>query len=215
MLRPIQVIACAIGLGFTTSGCEARDLSSRERFSGESAQVANAAKRNHGLSNVEIAYRSACGLPVVEFAHGLVRMNLLGKCSLVTFTFSGGGADRHIGIASEPRSGGAPMVIGEILPEGGMPEIVGALVRNVDEDPERELLVLVSWEIRHPGLATHGKYFRTYVFDQARKGKGSGLVRLARVEKRIGEGFSGVQEGHPVTFEVTSLDAVQRMLGPE
>lgn len=148
-------------------------------------------------------------------AHDPIRMNLLGACSLVSFNFFGLGEERLIEVTSVPMSGGVPVFIGEILPEGGAPAIVGALALNVDEDPERELLVLVSWDIRHAGLATKGKYFRTYVFDQARKAKGDGLVRLASIEKRIGEGFSGVQEGQPVTFEVTSLDAVQRVLGQD
>ena len=84
MLFPIQLIACAICLGFITAGCEAGDHSSRGKFGGDLAQTDNVATRNHAFAGVEIAYRSAgcsfefspidfCDETHVEFIEAAIR----------------------------------------------------------------------------------------------------------------------------------------------
>lgn len=148
----------------------------------------------------------------IESAHTTVRFSLFGECSDIHFLYVGESEDKHVEIYFTNARNERLMFIGTILPEGGLPVVESVLFRNADADLDREMFVLTKWRISHPGLDTSGNLYRTYVFDQEIAPESGGLKRLTDIEKRLGEGFDGIRNGHEVEFSVKTAKDVARVL---
>jgi len=68
-------------------------------------------------------------------------------------------------------------------PEGGNPEIASVFFANADADPEREIVVLCSWPVRHYEVS--GTLHGTFVFDAPKAG--SAAPRLTFMEELSGK----------------------------
>lgn len=105
--------------------------------------------------------------------------------------------------------------VGRIEVQGGPPYIESVFLENGDDDPEKELFILVRWEIRHPGLNTAGNFYKTYIYDRNKRAK-NGFSRVTATEQKIGSGLDGQREGKPVSYRfksVNSIRALMRKLG--
>lgn len=96
--------------------------------------------------------------------------------------------------------------------EGGRPIIESVFTENTDEDKDKELIVLVRWEINHAGIGTDGNYYKAYVFDNSVINDDSKFNRLDKTEKIIGEGIDGTREGKRVTFKHKTAEAIRKFL---
>jgi hypothetical protein len=72
-------------------------------------------------------------------------------------------------------------------PEGGTPAIEAIFFANADADPEREIVVLCSWPVRHHGV--NGTLYGTFVFDAPKVGDaGPQLVLMKELSSRLDGG---------------------------
>ncbi|MFC3551850.1 hypothetical protein ACFOLC_12635 [Lysobacter cavernae] len=151
-----------------------------------------------------------------EIASDPVRINFPITGSILQFLYVRRNADTDpsIDVYSISPKGNALTAeyVAEIGPQGGPPNIQSVFLKDVDKNGSQELLLLVSWEIRHPGLSTSGNYYRTYVYANRPAAEGRGFLRLTDIEKKIGSGLDGTLEGKKVTFPYKDARSIRTLL---
>lgn len=151
-----------------------------------------------------------------KIASDPVRINFPSTGSILQFLYvnQDADADPNIDVYSISPKGNtlASEYVGEIGPEGAPPVIQAAFLKDVDGNGSQELLLLASWEIRHPGLGTSGNYYRTYVYANKPAAEGRGFLRLTDIEERIGSGLDGTLEGKKVTFPYKDARSIRALL---
>jgi hypothetical protein len=95
---------------------------------------------------------------------------------------------------------------------GSFPIIDSVFLYNADDTPEKELFILFHWEIRHRGLGINGNLYDVRIFCQETDGS-QGLRRLTTVEKEIGSGFEGTEEGgHQSIYPYKTAESIKKLL---
>lgn len=151
-----------------------------------------------------------------QIASDPVRISFPRAGSILQFLYKKQNADTDPNIdvySISPKEGTlTAQYVGEIEPEGGPPNIRSAFLKNVDGNGSQELLLLVSWEIRHPAIGTSGNYYYTYVYANKPNAEGHGFLRLTDIEEKIGSGLDGTLEGKKVTFPYKDARSIRALL---
>ena len=75
------------------------------------------------------------------------------------------------------------VLIGHIEPEGGDPRIEAAFFANANEDPEKELVVIVSWEQVH--YDAHGTLYGTMVYARPSAPQADSFRYLKEISEKV------------------------------
>lgn len=102
------------------------------------------------------------------------------------------------------------LYVGTIYSEGGSPNIESVFFHNVDDTPDRELLILVSYETNH--YDSGGTYYVIYIFSRELDKFTGGFKRLVSVEQKLGSGLEGVAEGKQVHAPYRNASDVRKLL---
>lgn len=134
--------------------------------------------------------------------------------SCIQFFNVGDDDEKHIEIyaLSPVNKGYENLYVGRLDQEGGPPSVESVFLYNVDSDPQKELFILGRWEIRHPGLGTHGNYYETLIYDDSRNADGVGFKRLSSVEQKIKPGLDGTQEGKKISYPYKDASSIRNLL---
>lgn len=152
--------------------------------------------------------------PEITSATPSLSINFPTTGSFIHFFNIGNGESKgiEVHIYSPSKDGYKDVYVGNIGQEGGPPIIESVFLANADADPDKELFVLVRWEIRHPGIDTLGNYYEARIYDNKPSHQGNGLRRLTSLEERIGTGLDGVQEGRKVSFPYKDAASIRKLL---
>lgn len=145
------------------------------------------------------------GPPGATLAHPAVETDewhLGGKVVLAFYGVDahdqGSSANRDVvdGIAFMPTSVAGRyrrLAIGRIDQEGAGPEIKSIFFANADQNPDRELVVIVGWEQRH--LDVSGTLYGTFIYARPRAASQNGFTFLEGTSRKVSGGCECDREG--------------------
>jgi hypothetical protein len=83
--------------------------------------------------------------------------------------------------------------IGRIDEEGAGPDIKSIFFANADQNPDRELVVIVGWEQRH--LDVSGTLYGTFIYARPREASQSRFAFLAETSRKVSGGCECDRDG--------------------
>jgi hypothetical protein len=95
--------------------------------------------------------------------------------------------------------------------EGGQAHIAAIFLANADKDKERELMILIKWDIRHYQI--EGTLFETRVYDNIDKQNiPQKLTYLTSISKKLSGGFDGWKDGKETISKYKTASSIKQRL---
>lgn len=95
--------------------------------------------------------------------------------------------------------------------EGGQAHIAAIFLANADKDKERELIILIKWNIRHYQI--DGTLFETRVYDNIYiHNMPQKLTYLKSISKKLSGGFDGWNEGKETVSKYKTASSIKQRL---
>ena len=97
--------------------------------------------------------------------------------------------------------------------DGATPQVKEVFFSNVDNDPEKELIILCTWEVKHQGLGIDATDYKVSIYDNPLRSDLEKLQPMTALMDKFGTGTEGTMEGrvesYPWKDKATILEGIK------